>query len=160
MKTKLLVILFALTLLLTLVSCTAEEPKAPTATQTVEETATKANDGIPADGLWKEATYRENKTFGEGAKTVKVTVKAGDHSVVFTVKTDKDNLGDALLEHKLVEGEDGAYGLYIKKVNGILADYDVDQTYWSFQIDGVAQMNGVSDAKIQGGESFELVRTK
>lgn len=160
MKTKLLVILFALTLLLTLVSCTAEEPKAPTATQTVEETATKVNDGIPADGLWKEATYRENKTFGEGAKTVKVTVKAGDHSVVFTVKTDKDNLGDALLEHKLVEGEDGAYGLYIKKVNGILADYDVDQTYWSFQIDGVAQMNGVSDAKIQGGESFELVRTK
>lgn len=160
MKTKLLAILFAFALLFTLVSCTAEEPKAPTATQTVEGTATKANDGIPADGLWKEATYRENKTFGEGAKTVKVTVKAGDHSVVFTVKTDKDNLGDALLEHKLVEGEDGAYGFYIKKVNGILADYDVDQTYWSFQIDGVAQMNGVSDAKIQGGESFELVRTK
>lgn len=162
MKTKLLAILFTLTLLLTFVSCAVEEPKAPTATEalTTEETVTKDNDGIPAEGLWEKATYREDKTFGDGAKTVKVTVKAGDHSVTFTVKTDKDNLGDALLEHKLVEGEDGAYGLYIKKVNGILADYDVDQTYWSFQIGGEAQMNGVSDAKIQGGESFELVRTK
>lgn len=160
MKTKLLAILFTLTLLLTFVSCAAEEPKAPTATQTAEESATKAVGEIPAEGLWEKATYREDKTFGNGAKTVKVTVKAGEHSVTFTVKTDKDNLGDALLEHKLVEGEDGAYGLYIKKVNGILADYDVDQTYWSFQIGGEAQMNGVSDAKIQGGESFELVRTK
>ncbi|MBQ3075051.1 MAG: DUF4430 domain-containing protein [Clostridia bacterium] len=163
MKTKILAILFTMTLLFTLVSCAANEPEEPKETVsalTEEQAKTQSGEGVPAEGLWKTATYREDKTFGDGAKTVKVTVKAEESSVTFTIKTDKDNLADALLEHKLVEGEDGAYGLYIKKVNGILADYDVDQTYWSFQIDGEAQMTGVSDAKIQGGESFEFVRTK
>lgn len=162
MKRKVLAILFALTMLLTLASCatTPEEPKDPTDTATTEQKSKEAADGIPAEGLWEKATYREDKTFGNGAKSIQVTVKAGDYSVTFTVKTDKENLADAMLEHKLVEGEDGAYGLYIKKVNGILADYDVDQSYWSFEIGGVAQMNGVSDFKIKGGESVELVRTK
>ena len=154
MKTKLLAILLTLITLLTLVSCatTKEEP--------VNPTATLENENIPADGLWKDATYRENKTFGSGAKAFTLKVIAGDYYVTFTVNTDKENLAEALLEHKLVEGEDGAYGLYIKKVNGILADYDVDQTYWSFQIGGEAQMTGISEAKIEGGEAFELVRTK
>ena len=29
---------------------------------------------------------------------------------------------DALIEHNLIEGEKGAYGLYVKKVNGITAE--------------------------------------
>ena len=167
MKTKLFAMLLTLAMLLALVSCatpaeTPEESETMTEIETVVEkkTEAQADSGVPAEGLWKDATYREDQTFGNGAKTIKVTVKAENASVTFTVKTDKENLADALLEHKLVEGEDGAYGLYIKKVNGMLADYDVNQTYWSFQIDGVAQMNGVSDAKIQGGESFELVYAK
>lgn len=176
MKTKILAILLAVTMLFVLVSCAApaEKPQdsAPSEataekntasegkTEAEKNTAVESDSAVPAKGLWKDATYREDKTFGSGAKTIKVTVKAENASVTFTLNTDKENLADALLEHKLVEGEDGAYGLYIKKVNGILADYDVDQTYWSFQIGGEAQMNGVSDAKIGGGESFELVRTK
>lgn len=167
MKTKLLAMLLTLAVLLALASCAApaetpEESETLTEIETVVEKKTKAEEesAIPAEGLWKDATYREDKTFGTGAKSIKVTVKAENASVTFTVNTDKENLADALLEHKLVEGENGAYGLYIKKVNGILADYDVDQTYWSFRIGGEAQMTGVSDAKIQGGETFELVRTK
>jgi len=167
MKTKLFAMLLTLAMLLALVSCatpaeTPEESETMTEIETVVEkkTEARADSGVPAEGVWKDAAYREDQTFGNGAKTIKVTVKAENASVTFTVKTDKENLADALLEHKLVEGEDGAYGLYIKKVNGMLADYDVNQTYWSFQIDGVAQMSGVSDAKIQGGESFELVYAK
>lgn len=167
MKTKILAMLLTVTMLLALVSCTApaETPKGNetlTENETVLEKKTEVDkaSGVAAEGIWKDATHREDKTFGTGAKTVKVTVKAENASVTFTVNTDKENLADALLEHKLVEGEDGAYGLYIKKVNGMLADYDVNQTYWSFQINGEAQMSGVSDAKIQGGESFELVYAK
>ena len=166
MKTKLTAILLTLTLLCTLASCATapEAPKDPATTaenaQVEKNTAPEDSASVPAEGLWKDATYRENKTFGTGSKTVKVTVKAENSSVTFTLNTDKDNLADALLEHKLVEGEDSAYGLYIKKVNGILADYNVDQTYWSFEINGEAQMTGVSAAKIAGGESFELVRKK
>ena len=78
----------------------------------------------------------------------------------FTIKTDKENLGDALIEHNLVEGEQGAYGLYIKKVNGITADYDVDKHYWSISKDGTALMTGADGETIVGGEHYEITRAK
>lgn len=114
----------------------------------------------PTDALWENALYDEDKTFGDGAKTVAVQVIAGEKSVTFTVKTDKETLDDALLEHGLVEGEDGAYGLYVKKVNGILADYDVDQTYWSLSKNGETLMTGVSGETVTDGAHYEFTQTK
>lgn len=111
-------------------------------------------------GLWAAATYTEDTSFGNGATTVTVQVKAEDKTVSFTLKTDKKTLGDALLEHGLIEGEAGAYGMYIKKVNGITADYDVDQSYWAFYKGGEMMMVGVDGAEIKDGEGYELVYTK
>lgn len=167
MKTKLLSFILVIVLLLSFTSCATgekntvtEEPATQAQSQTATEEATEDGDQIAAEGLWKDALYRKDMTFGEGEKKIEVEVKAEDKSVTFTLNTDKEDLASALLEHKLVEGEDSTYGLYIKKVNGITADYDVDQSYWSFCKDGEAQMTGVSDAKLAGGEHFELVYTK
>lgn len=124
--------------LLTLVSCKGEVP----------------------DGLWENATYTKDTTLGEGAATVTVEVKAGEKSVSFTIKTDKTILGDALKEHSLIEGDEGEFGLYIKKVNGITADYDVDQSYWGFYKNGEMMMEGVDLTEIKDGEHYELVYTK
>ena len=110
--------------------------------------------------VWKDALYTEDTTLGEGAKTVTVKVEADERIVVFTVKTDLDNLGAALLDVKLVEGENGPYGLYIKRVNGILADYDVDRHYWSVSKDGIDLMTGTESEKISGGEHYEITRAK
>jgi len=110
--------------------------------------------------LWQGATYTEDKTFGEGATAVQVEVVAGDKSVTFTIKTDKTTLGDALLEHSLVEGEAGAFGLYIKSVNGIRADYDLDGAYWQFTKGGEYMMTGVDGTSIADGEQSVLVWTK
>ena len=110
--------------------------------------------------LWENATYTEDKTFGEGAKTIKVTVEAGDKSVVFTVKTDKATVGEALQEHGLLEGEQGSFGLYVKKVNGITADFDIDQTYWAFYINGEYAMTGVDTTNIDESAEYKLLRTK
>lgn len=115
---------------------------------------------VNAEGLWENATHTSDKTFGEGKTTIEVEVKAEEKSVTFTINTDKENLADALLEHKLVEGEDGPYGLYIKKVNGILADYDVNKAYWSLCKGGEMHMTGASDTKISEGEHYELVYAK
>ena len=109
---------------------------------------------------WENATYTEDKSFGDGAKTIKVTVEAGEKSVVFTIKTDKATVGEAMQEHGLIEGEQGAYGLYVKKVNGIVADYDIDQTYWGFYINGEYAMTGVDMTEITEGAVYRLVRTK
>lgn len=112
------------------------------------------------EGLWASALYTENTTLGEGAKTITVEVTAEEKTVVFTVKTDADTVGAALLEHNLIAGDEGEYGLYVKTVNGILADYDVDQTYWAFNIGGEYAMTGVDQTEITEGVVYQLVRTK
>ena len=114
----------------------------------------------PTDVLWSDATYNADTTLGEGARTVLVTVKAGEKSVTFTVKTDCGTLADALLAVGLAEGEQSTYGLYIKKVNGILADYDVNQSYWSVEQNGKALMTGASGVTDLDGAHYELVYTK
>ncbi len=110
--------------------------------------------------LWRDATYQMDTTLGEGQKTVVVAVTAGEKTVNFTLKTDAETLGEALLANKIIEGEEGPYGLYVKKVNGILADYDIDQSYWGFYQDGEMMMTGVDGTQIVGGEHFELVYEK
>ena len=111
-------------------------------------------------GLWENATYRRDMTFGEGEKTLAVEVEVGEDSVTFTLKTDKETVGEALLEHDLIAGEEGAYGLYVKEVNGIVADFDVDQSYWAFYINGEMAMTGVDMTTIEEGSVYKLAYTK
>ncbi len=110
--------------------------------------------------IWADAAYTEDAEFGDGAKTVTVEVKAEENSVVFTIHTDKDTVGAALLEHELIAGEDGPYGLYVKEVNGIVADFDINQSYWAFYIDGETAMTGVDITKIAENQTYQLVYTK
>ena len=118
------------------------------------------NEKIDAEGLWENATYRSDKEFGKGEKTVEVEVKVEEQSVTFTIHTDADTLGAALLEHELIAGEDGQYGIYVKTVNGILADYDVNKSYWGFYQNGEYLMSGVDTTAIVGGEHFEIIYSK
>lgn len=117
-------------------------------------------DKVDATGVWEDATYRSDKEFGEGATTIEVEVKVEEQSVTFTIHTDAKTLGEALLAHKLIEGEDGPYGLYVKKVNGMLADYDVNQRYWAFSKGGVDLLSGVDTTEIADGEHYEITYAK
>jgi len=87
-------------------------------------------------------------------------VIVGEQSVTFTIKTDAETLGDALLAHNLIAGDQGDFGLYVKAVNGITADYDVDQSYWGFSKNGEYMMTGVDGTAIADGEVYELTYTK
>ena len=115
---------------------------------------------VEKTGAWETATYDRNTELGEGAKTVTVKVIADEQELTFIIHTDKETLGEALLEHKLIDGEQSQYGMYIKAVNGIVADYDVDQTYWGFTKAGEMMLVGVDSAEIADGEQYELTRTK
>ena len=112
---------------------------------------------VSPEGKWADARYLSDTELGEGTKTVVVSVKAGENEISFTLHTDKTYLAEALLEHELIEGDESEFGLYVKKVNGILADYDVDKTYWGFYKNGEMMMTGVSAAEIADGEHYELV---
>lgn len=115
---------------------------------------------VAKKGLWESATYLNDTTLGEGSKTVDLQVKAGENAVNITVKTNKDTVGAALLEAGVIEGEDSDYGLYVKKVNGILADYNTDKSYWAFYIDAAYATSGVDTTNITEGAKYTLEYTK
>ena len=114
----------------------------------------------PDTDLWATATYLEDIELGEGEKTLITEVIAGEKSVVFTIHTDAVTVGEALNEHQLVSGEQGAYGLYIKSVNGIVADYDKNQSYWAITHAGEYMTTGVDGTEFANGDKFELTYTK
>ena len=101
------------------------------------------------------------QTLGEGATEFNLTVsdKEGKETV-FTVKTDKKTVGDALLEVELIDGEMGDYGLYVKTVNGITADFDTDKSYWAFYENGEYAVSGVDMTKIDEKVKYSLEYTK
>ncbi len=111
---------------------------------------------VEKEGLWENATYLKDTELGKGAKTAVVEVKAGEQSITFTVHTDEEMLGAALLEHKLIEGKDGLY----TKVNGMVADYSAGGYYWGFYIDGKMAMAGMDDTPVTEGTRYQLVYMK
>ena len=130
------------------VGCKTTEGENP---ETTDATTTEA------DTTAHDTTADEDgaTVIGEGEKQFTFTVVDGEgNETVFTVNTDKETVGDALLELELIEGEDGDYGLYVKKVNGIVADYDVDKTYWAFYVNGEYAMSGVDSTNIENGAEY------
>lgn len=112
------------------------------------------------DDPWSNATYTKDKEFGNGSTSFQVEVVVNDHSVTFTLNTDKKTVGDALLEHNLISGDVEEYGLYVKVVNGITADYNVNQYYWAFNKNGEMMMVGVDGEEVTAGSHYELVYSK
>lgn len=91
--------------------------------------------------------------------TVTVTVVHGDGSSKdFTVKTDKEMLGEALTDEKLVDGEEGPYGLFIKTVDGETAD-DAEQEWWCLTKGGESVNTGVDSTPVEDGATYELTLT-
>ena len=123
-------------------------------------TLTSCRQPTPTEELWADAIHTEDKELGEGEKTFALKVTAGEKSITLTVHTNEKTLADALLALNLVEGKNDQYGLYIKKVNGILADYDVDNYYWSLLVDGKTSFVGASGVDVNDGASFEFRREK
>lgn len=97
------------------------------------------------------------------ASTVSFTVTVADldgNETVFDITTDKATVGEALIEEGLIDGEEGPYGLYILTVNGITADWDKDQTYWAFYINGDYATTGIELTEITPDTDYALVLTK
>lgn len=100
---------------------------------------------------------REGGELGEGSKEFALTVTDKDgNETQFEIHTDKETVGEALQELNLIEGEEGEYGLFVKIVNGITADYDTDGVYWAFYVNGEYATSGVDVTQITEGDSYAL----
>ena len=94
---------------------------------------------------------------GEGSTKFTFTVvdKEGNETP-FEIHTDKETVGDALAELGLIDGEEGDYGLYVKTVNGITADYDKDGVYWAFYVNDEYAPSGVDSTVITEGNHYSF----
>lgn len=133
---KMLALLLALMMTLSLCACGASAP---------------ATDAVVADGA----------TLGEGDTSFTLEIVDLDgNTVTATINTNEKKVGDALQDLGIIDGEIGSYGLYIKSVNGIAADYDKDGTYWAFYINGEYAMTGADMTKVEAGATYKFAVEK
>lgn len=103
------------------------------------------------------STVEDGATLGEGKTEFTFTVTDADgKESSFTINTDEETVGAALLGLGLIDGEDGEYGLYVKTVNGITADYDKDGTYWAFYVGDEYAMTGVDSTAVEAGAVYSF----
>lgn len=131
--------------------------------ETPDDTSVSAAESTATDEyakLWADATYVKNTTLGEGKTSFNFDVTVGARTVSFNINTDEETVGAALLENGLIAGDEGDYGMYVKTVNGIFADYDVDGSCWIFYENGEYAMSGVDRTTITSGATYAFVYTK
>lgn len=148
---KLLSLALSLALVLSFAACSNSASSTPDSSSAEQSSVSQA-----VEGLWATAIYTENAEVGEGEKTVEMTVTAEDKSIVITVKTDAETVGDMLRETSVATGSEGDYGLFVDTVNGIKADWDTDGTYWGFYVDGEFSSVGVDGVDIPTDGSLNI----
>ena len=145
---KITAMLLALMLALSLAACT----QAPV--ETTPTDPTEATEAVETPDL-------DVTVLGEGETVFAFTVVELDgKETAYEIHTNETTVGAALLALGLLEGEDGPYGLYVTAVNGIVADYNVDQTYWAFYVNGEYGLTGVDVTDIVPGTAYSFVQTK
>ena len=148
---KLISMLLALVMVFGLAACGSSN--ANEAAQTTAEVTT-----APAEDAAEELT--DVTALGEGATSFIFTVVDADGTETkFQINTDASTVGEALLALELISGDDSEYGLYVKEVNGITADWDVDQSYWAFYINGEYALTGVDSTEINPDNAYSFVKT-
>ncbi len=98
---------------------------------------------------------KETPSGDEKAFTFAVVDPEGKETT-FQITSSKKTVGEALLDEKLIAGEDGPYGLYVKTVNGITLDYDTDGMYWSFYAGEDYSLTGVDQTDITAGAVYSF----
>lgn len=95
-----------------------------------------------------------------GGKHVTVEVVHKDGSTKeFAYDTDAEYLSEVLLDAGLISGSDSAYGLMVDTVDGEVADYTVDGSYWALYVNGAYAETGVSSTPVQDGDAYTWAYT-
>ena len=95
------------------------------------------------------------------AVSFKVVVTDLDgNETAFEYSSNAASVGEALVAEGLIEGHETEYGLYIDTVNSITADWDADQTYWAFYINGEYATTGIDGTEIVADTTYGLTLTK
>ena len=97
---------------------------------------------------------------GQGSVAFRFEVTDDTETVnVWNVHTDETTVGAALVEVDLISGDVSDFGLMVREVNGLVADFDANQAWWAFYIDGEMAMEGVDTTEIEPEKVYAFVYT-
>lgn len=97
-----------------------------------------------------------------GEKNITIEVIDNEQkSTVYELNTDAEFLRDAMEEAEGLEftGTESEYGLMVESVNGVVADFSVDCSYWGFYVDGEYCMSGIDTQPVENGQAFQIIYT-
>lgn len=137
------------------------EASVEASTEASAEASVEASTEEPAALESPESLVFEEGELGEGETQFTFVVADIDgNAKTFTINTNETTVGAALVNIGIIAGDESEYGLYVKSVNGVTADWNVDQTYWAFYINDEYAMTGVDATEIVAGSTYKFQISK
>lgn len=139
-------------MVVTFTACTQTEVSSSTS-ETDSSTVSETDASVTEE----PTVYESGSVIGQGEKHIYVTATDSVNQELigtFEFYTDAENIGDALLEYGFISGDDSEYGLYVKVVNGVKAEYETNGTYWAFYVNGDLATTGVSSTPVEDEMSY------
>lgn len=96
----------------------------------------------------------------EGAKSITIEiVNSAEKSTVYEVNTEGEYLIDALKDADglTYSGYEGEYGYTVTEINGEVADFSTDSSYWSFYVNGNYCNYSISQQPVNDGDKFQII---
>jgi len=155
-------LLLALLCVFSLAACTKQDAppeKQPTRAASYSGDSQTANEN-PTEPPADADDYGEPKEVGEGAAQFTFRVAGESEKAQYTVHTDAETVGEALLNVELVAGTVSMGSLMVTTVCGTALDYNEDGAYWAFYVNGEYAQTGVSETKIAPDTIYEFAYTK
>ena len=139
---KVLAIILALVMALSLMACGSSPAQQPSGDANADAETPVVTDGA---------------TLGEGAHSFTLEITDADgKTITATVNSDEKTLGAALGKLNVIQGENGLY----TTVNGVTYDYNADHAYWAFYVNGEYAQVGMDDTEIVDGTVYKLAVEK
>ena len=105
-------------------------------------------------------SHTNQPTASAGSKQITVEVIHKDGTQAdFSYATDKEFLGELLVEEGLISGDKGPYGIYVSTVDGETADFAVDGGWWQLSQDGESVTVGADTLPITDGSTYTWAYT-
>lgn len=96
----------------------------------------------------------------EGSKSFTVQVVHADGtSREFHYTSDEEYVGSVLIEAGLIDGKEGAWGMYIETVDGERAVYETDGAYWALYVGEEYATQSIELTPLEDGGTYSLVYT-
>ena len=133
----------------------SEEASSEESSEVSEEASSEESSEVSEKAAAAETAEATNIGEGNTEFAFEVVLEDGT-TTLYNVHTDEKTVGAALLGVNLIAGDDSEYGLYVKTVDGVTADYDKDGTYWAFYIDGEYASTGVDSTDVVPGSTYSF----